>query len=286
MAQRVLGYIRRQSLVHAGDRVAIAVSGGADSIALFRLLLELRGELGIVLSVAHFNHKLRLPESDQDQQFVADFAKTHQLEFRCDAGNVRDYADEHQLSIEAAGRRLRYQWFQKLLSDTVNRVATAHTQDDQAETVLLRMVRGAGTRGLAGIYPTIACQGQATIIRPLLDVSRSDLLQYLADIHQDWREDGSNRDLRFARNRVRHGILPRLERSLNPSVRQALAEAADIARAEDAYWEAELQSLLPMVWNGTAINLAQLSTHPLAMQRRIVRASCESLDLRLEFKHV
>ena len=143
----------------------------------------------------------------------------------------------------------------------MNRIATGHTLDDQAETVLLRIVRGAGTRGLAGIYPQLSYSppeviktqlsvpgSQFSVIRPLLATRRKLLEAYLRELGQDWREDSSNRDLRHARNRVRHGILPRLERTLNPAVRETLAETADVARAEEDYWQTEVARVLPGVW--------------------------------------
>ena len=308
--QAVVGFIHKHELLHAGDRVAAAVSGGADSVALLRLLLDLRKELGIVLSIAHFNHQLRGADSDVDEAFVAGLAKQQKLEFHRADGDVKAYAATRHLSIEAAARKLRYEFFARLIEEkTVDRIATGHTLDDQAETVLLRLVRGAGTKGLAGIYPRrqasgVGLQGNQplAIIRPLLASRRSDLEAYLQSLHQPWREDGSNRDLRFARNRLRHGILPRLERTLNPSVREALAETADIARAEERYWESLVEEVLPRLCelhrgrrdpstplragSGATLKNAVLLELPLALRRRVVRAVCESLGLNLEFKHV
>jgi tRNA(Ile)-lysidine synthase len=291
-ATAVLAYIRKHSLLRAGDRVGAAVSGGADSVALLHLLLELRSEVGMILSVAHFNHQLRGADSDADSQFVADLARRHKLELHSETGDTSAYATEQHLSIEAAARELRYQFFRRLLENQqLNRIATAHTLDDQAETVLLRIVRGAGSRGLAGIYPQLTMDSSgATIIRPLLATKRKDLEAYLQSLGQPWREDASNRDLRHARNRVRHGILPRLERSLNPAVREALAETAEISRAEEDFWQREVIRMLPQVWTmqdtqGTLKSAALLAL-PLAVQRRAIRAACESLGLRLEFHHV
>ena len=250
VVQGVLESIRCQDLLHAGDRVGVAVSGGADSVALLRIMLELRPELGIVLSVVHFNHKLRGAEAEADEQFVAQLAHRHKLELHVGSGDVAAHARNRHLSTEAAARQLRYQYFRQLFEEQkLNRIATGHTLDDQAETVLLRIVRGAGTRGLAGIYPQLRVQGsQFSVVRPLLQTRRRVLEIYLAEIGQDWREDSSNRDLRHARNRVRHGIVPRLERTLNPSVRETLAETADIARSEEEYWQKEVDRVLPEVW--------------------------------------
>lgn len=275
--------------------MAVAVSGGADSVALFRLLLALRSELGDVISVAHFNHRLRGEESEADQAFVGNLAKSHQVEFRYESGDAAAHAKETRAGIEAAARDLRYQFFHRLLREgRVDHIATAHTLDDQAETVLLKVTRGAGTRGLAGIYPEIkfgpsgAGRNSRTpsIIRPLLGIRRAELETFLNTIGQDWREDSSNRDLRHTRNRVRHGLMPRLERNLNPAVREALAETAEIARAEEEYWQAELDRILPTLWKDQKLGVSSLIQLPLALQRRVVRAAAESLGLRLEFGHV
>lgn len=284
LPQSVSAYIRKHALLKAGDRVGVAVSGGADSVALLRLLLELRKDLGIVLSVVHFNHCLRGAESDKDQQFVADLAQHFKLELHCDGADVNSLAAREHLSLETAGREARYEFFRRLLrEDRLNRIATAHTLDDQAETVLLRIVRGAGTRGLAGIYPQLSVAGsQFSVIRPLLGTQRRELETYLQGLPQDWREDSSNRDLRHARNRIRHGILPRLERNLNPAVREALAETAEISRAEEEFWKDEVAKVLPK----PIIRLEILRNLPLALQRRVIRTAGESLGVRLEFRHV
>jgi tRNA(Ile)-lysidine synthase len=290
LPQTVLDYIRRQSLLHAGDRVGVAVSGGADSVALLRIMLEFRAELGIVLSVVHFNHQLRGEEADADEQFVTQLAHRHKLELFAGTADVAAHGRSRHLSTEAAARQLRYQYFRQLFEENkLNRIATGHTLDDQAETVLLRVVRGAGTRGLAGIYPQLLIQGsQFSVVRPLLKTRRKLLESYLGEIGGDWREDSSNRDLRHARNRVRHGIVPRLERTLNPAVRETLGETADIARSEEEYWQNEVSRALPEVWRAERLilRLAELAALPLALRRRLVRAAGESLGLNLEFRHV
>src|SRR5208337_2048408 len=136
LAETVLAYIRKHHLLRAGDRVGVAVSGGADSVALLRVLMDLRGQTGTVLAVVHFNHKLRGAESDKDERFVAELAAKHHLEFYCERGDVKAYAAARQLSLEAAARALRYAYCRRLLKESiVNRIATAHTLDDQAETV-------------------------------------------------------------------------------------------------------------------------------------------------------
>ena len=277
----------------AGDRVGAAVSGGADSVALLCLLLELRNELGIVLSVVHFNHKLRAGESEEDEQFVGALAARHNLEFHRASGDVPAHSEQKHLSIETAAREMRYVYFRQLQKDSnLQGIATGHTLDDQAETVLLRIARGSGTRGLAGIYPKVMSalgvqsSSEHSIVRPLLGIRRKELEDYLCGLRQPWRDDSSNRDLHHARNRIRHEILPRLESSLNPSIRETLAETAEIARAEEDYWQAQLAGLLPSAWSGNVLGVSSVAALPLALRRRAIRAGSEALGLRLEFAHV
>ena len=234
MLHQLQRYIREHDLLRAGDRVAVAVSGGADSVALLRLLLELRSELGIVVSVAHLNHQLRGADAERDAGFVAELAERHGLEFHLATRDVRAYAVEHKLSLEAAGRRLRYAFFSALVDEhKVDKVATAHTLDDQAETVLLKLLRGSWLRGLAGIHPRLRAEdGRIWVVRPLLATSRREVEAYLQRLQQPWREDLSNQDRRFRRNRVRQ-LLPQLEAEHHPGVRAALVTAMIRALAEE-----------------------------------------------------
>jgi tRNA(Ile)-lysidine synthase len=310
LAQAVLDYIRSHELLRAGDRVGVAVSGGADSVGLLRVMLELRQEIGLVLTVVHLNHNLRGAESDADEGFVRELAANYGLPFLSERCDVKSYTEKRKLSLEAAARQLRYQFFENLMYQRqLDKIATAHTLDDQAETVLLKLARGAGTRGLAAIYPRVVVSHQPSalgtgqrnrklraetadecIIRPLLGVRRKDVRGYLAEIQQSWREDSSNRDLRHTRNRIRHGILPRFERHVNPSVCETLAETAEIARGEEEYWAEETTRLLPQVWSkqdcGGSLDCKSLNAFPLALRRRLVRAAGESLGLGFEFQNV
>ena len=289
MREKVLRYIREQALIRAGDRVAAAVSGGADSVALLRVLLELRAELGIVLTVAHFNHCLRGEQADADQAFVAELAREHGLDFFAGHGNVPDYAFTTKLGIEAAGRELRYRWFAQLAEQQrLDSVATAHTLDDQAETVLLKFLRGAGTKGLAGIYPVIiaGAERKMRIVRPLLGVARDEVETYLTELAQGWREDESNLDHRFLRNRLRHELLPLLERDYNPKIRRLLNDVADTSRAEEDYWRelVEREAAARTIPNQFSVEgFAQL---PLALQRRVLKRFAESEGVTLDFAHI
>ncbi len=295
LVERVLEPIRRQELLRAGDRVGVAVSGGIDSVALLRLLLELRSELGIVVSVVHFNHGLRGAESAADQEFVAELARGHGLEFFVAGGDVAQLAAQEGSGVEAAARELRYEFFRGLLGSGENvrdlstsgaeaqnlqasyrsagsaapphsedhsridldKIATGHTLDDQAETLLMRVIRGTVLRGLGGIYPRILVEREdeedhGEIVRPLLGIRRRELERDLVEIKQPWREDLSNADSRFTRNRVRRLVLPLLEREFNPAVVENLAELAEIARDEEDYWENEISG-----WLGTVVQWSQ-----------------------------
>jgi tRNA(Ile)-lysidine synthase len=290
-------------LLRPGQRVGVAVSGGADSVALLHLLLGARAELGLVLAVVHFNHRIRGPEADADETFVRALAERYELEWLTDSADTPAYAASHKVSLETAARQLRYHFFAQLASGTptrVDKIATAHTMDDQAETVLMRLLRGAGTRGLAGIYPE---QAENHMVRPLLDFRRSEIEGYLRDLQQEWRHDKTNLDLHHTRNRIRHELLPQLVRDYNPAVVEALARTAEGARAEEEYWAAEVQRLLPFVLlegkpvrgggRATAavdkeygLSLEALRSQPLALQRRLVRAAAERLRLDLDAEHV
>jgi len=292
---RVLSYVRHHRLMRPGDRVGVAVSGGADSVALLRLLLEARAELGIVLSVVHFNHKIRGADADADEQFVRELARGFDLEFHCGSGDTPAYARAHKLSLEAAARMLRYTFFWKLSDPdegVLERVATGHTLDDQAETVLLKFLRGAWTRGLAAIAPATGrgmrmspdAQLPPQIVRPLMEISHEQLTEYLRRLHQPWREDVTNQDVSFLRNRVRHELLPVLKRDFNPAIDRALSDMAEIARAEEDYWTLETGKMYfkligpprehaeAVVRGGpVVIDLKPLEAQPLALRRRVMR---------------
>ena len=247
LAEQLLKTIRKQESIRAGDRVAVAVSGGADSVALLCLLLELRAELGIMLSVAHVNHQLRGDESDEDERFVAKLARQYGLELHVREAPVdgiprSKIGSGKRPGIEAAARELRYGFFRQLARDgRISKIATGHTLDDQAETVLLRIFRGTGIRGLAGIHPRIVFeeQGRALgeVVRPLLGFRRARLQRFLRERGQSWREDSSNRDIAFLRNRVRHRLLPMIGEEFGEPAIEHMGELAEIARAEEEHWE-------------------------------------------------
>lgn len=290
MIRKALAYIREHGLVHAGDRIGVAVSGGVDSVALLRAMLELGVELGAVIAVVHLHHGIRGAEADADAAFVAGLARQFELELHSRNADVPEEAAKHRLGLEAAGRKLRYRYFAELMdSGLLDTVATAHTADDQAETVLLRAIRGAGSRGLAGIHPSLRCGEKGRIIRPLLSISRCEIEDYLHNLGQAWREDTSNRDRRFLRNRVRHELLPTLERDYNPSIRRVLTETAEIAREEEEFWQSEVERAAAdalIKQDRLEMHIARISGHSIALQRRIIRHAARQLGVTLDFHHV
>jgi len=230
-AQRVLTAIQKQELFAAGSRVGVAVSGGADSVALLRLLLELQDELGVVLSVAHLNHKLRGKASDADEKFVAKLAETHGLTLHVECVNVSAKARREKANLEDAARRARYDFFARLVAEKkVERVAVAHTADDQAETVLAHILRGTGLAGLGGIHPETG-----SVVRPLLHVRRAELRAYLRSKKQKWREDATNQDMSRMRARIRKKLLPLLERQFQPATAEHLVALAEFAREDERF---------------------------------------------------
>jgi tRNA(Ile)-lysidine synthase len=288
-----------------GLRLAVAVSAGADSVALLRALAgqntKKGRELGLVLHVAHLHHGLRGDEADADLAFVRDLAAGLGLPFhhaRVDTeaeARANPQTGKPAESIEEAARRLRYSWFRSLLAEVpLDAVATAHTLDDQAETVLAKFLRGAWTEGLSGIHPSL----DGKILRPFLSTTRAEVEAYLHAIDQPWREDSTNRHLSFTRNRIRHELLPLLE-GWNPQLRAHLSQMAALARDEEAWWQSELTRLAPQLLltgkpvrgggrasaeQGIAIDCARFAALAPALQRRLLRHAAAQLAAAPDFE--
>ncbi len=294
------------ALLKPGLRLAVGLSGGADSVALLRALAARSGELGLVLHAAHLHHGLRGEEADADLAFARELSAQLGLPFHESHVDVAAEAKANPAtgkpaeSIEEAARRLRYAWFRQLIvSGEVDAVATAHTLDDQAETVLAKFLRGAWTEGLAGIAPKLDTP-EGAIVRPLLSTTRAEIEAYLKELGQPWREDSSNRHLTFTRNRIRHELLPLLE-SWNPRLREHLSQMATLARDEEAWWQAELQRLAPQILmpgrpvrgggraagsnptQSLAIDVTRLAALPAALQRRLLRHAAGQLGAAPDF---
>ena len=310
-----------KALFRAGDRVCCAVSGGADSVSLLVSLLDANAakeSVGLVLSAVHVHHGLRGAEADADETFVRDLCGRFDVPLRVEHVDTAARQASEREGVEEAARELRYGVFRRLLAEGgIDAIATAHTLDDQAETVVMKLLRGAWTDGLGGISPVVeategstgvrrsgpgahilADGGRGRIVRPLLGVRRAEVEAFLRDRGQPWREDSSNRDLRLTRNRVRQELMPLL-RSFNPGIDALLGRTAEIARDEEGYWQAETARILPgmslpgkpvrgggravgtAVGEGSvAMELDRLRGLAPAMRRRVIRAAAATLGCR------
>lgn len=265
-----------------GMKVGVAVSGGADSVCLLHVLRE----LDLRLHVLHLNHNLRGEESRVDADFVGQLAAS--LDIPCTIHEA-DFSGSHG-NLEQAARDARLALFRQAIADgLVERVAVGHTRSDQAETVLFRFLRGSGTAGLAGIRPVTA----DGVVRPLIEIDREEIRRYLRGRAIAWREDASNGSGQFARNRIRHGLLPQLEHDWNPALGEILAHTAEWAQAEESYWDGALTSIWPGVakeQNGfVLLSCPALVRLPQAVSRRVIRQAVARAkgDLRgVDFHHV
>ena len=233
-------------MLEEGDTVLVALSGGPDSVCMLHILNELRSEFSLGLCVAHFNHKLRPEAALEDAEFARETAKKLGLAYVTSSADVRGFAEEQKLSIEDAARRMRYDFLcRSALSLGANKVAVGHNADDQAETVLMRLIRGSGPQGLAGIPPTrrLGAGDGLLIIRPLINVWRLDIMRYLSKNRLKFRTDETNESPEYLRNRIRLDLIPKLENEYNPQIKRRLASAASTLAAENDFMEAEAKLL-------------------------------------------
>jgi len=297
--------------IQPGDRICVAVSGGADSVALLLALHEAnntsRDSLGIGLSAVHVHHGIReAAESDADLSFVQDLCIQLDVPLHIHHADVPARAAENRETIEEAAREVRYAFFHTLLaSGHADAILTAHTLDDQAETVLMKLLRGAWTEGLSAIHPVVPVdlpnQRSGKILRPLLATRRPEIESFLRSRNQTWKEDSTNADTAYTRNRIRHELLPQL-RTFNPSIDHTLANLAELAREEESRWQTELTRVLPQLLlagkpvrgggravstapgiSSIAIELERLGTLDPALRRRVLRAAARKLGSRLSF---
>ena len=291
LAAQVRETIRRYRMLAGGERVVAAVSGGPDSTALLSVLVALRGELSLDIHVAHLNHRLR-PDASDDAAAVAQLAGVCRCAYHEAAVDVRGAASRERRSIEDAARRARYAFLAGVAGKVSAQViATGHTLDDQAETVLMRLLRGSGPRGLSGIPPARPHDG-LRLIRPLIDISRAEITDYLARHRLEAREDSTNRDVAMLRNRVRLVLLPILE-GYNPDVRRALARLAEVLRDEsdalDTLSWAEVDAVLHGTNASVRIPPEAFAGLPVALQRRVLREAIRRVrgnDAQIAFVHI
>lgn len=287
MLDTVKAWIERHDLCGTGGYVLAACSGGPDSIALVHILNTVKAQYGFTLAVAHVDHMLRGRESEQDAEFVEGFCRQLALPLYQTQICVREFAGEEGLSTQEAARLLRFRFLRKTAQALGGaRIATGHHRDDQAETVLINLLRGAGSSGLKGMRAQ-----ENGIIRPLLAVSRSEVAEYCRANCLEYRTDSSNLSTKYLRNRVRLELLPYLAEHYNPNVTEALWRVSQIAADEHAYIrrQAEHSGVIRCDGDRFFLDKKRLSANPLAVQREIVRLVLEKIQGHLKgisFDHV
>ena len=285
LLDRIVRTIERYRMLDPGQRIAVAVSGGADSVCLLYALAELAARWDLALSVLHVDHQLRGPESRQDAGFVRELAARLDLPFHL---RELDLSGGGNLEQQARNGRLAF-FHQQLTMGQADRVALGHTRNDQAETVLFRFLRGSGTAGLSAIRPITA----ERLIRPLIELERVEIEDFLRERQIPWREDSSNATAEFARNRIRHRLLPQLAAEWNPALEETLAHTAEFAQGEEIFWEQEIAGLaelhLTRAGDSVLVRTGALAAMPLAAARRLARRAVQLAkgDLRgVDFRHI
>jgi tRNA(Ile)-lysidine synthase len=269
---RWLADTRNHPFAHAGDRIGAAVSGGPDSVLMLDFLARMAGEVGFQLGVVHFNHHLRAEESDGDESFVSELAKRYGVPFFRGEARVAEEARKRRRNLEATAREFRYKFFLGLIRQgKVDKVATAHTVDDQAETVLLHILRGTGTRGLGGIHRSLGNK----VVRPFLGLTRAQIEEEIRTRDLPYRVDATNLDTRFRRNKVRRELLPMLVTEYNPEIKRLLSELATKAREDEAWLDQQARERAG-AWrlredDAEKISRTALRNMPPALARRVLR---------------
>jgi tRNA(Ile)-lysidine synthase len=290
--QRVSEYIRRHNLINPGEKLVVAVSGGADSVCLLYILSTLCKELGVELHVAHLNHQLRGAESDADAEYVAKLAQRLKIPVTVESRDIKKYQTKNRLSPEEAAREVRYSFLAEVAASVgAAKVAVGHTADDHVETILMHLLRGSGTRGLRGLLPLTRLPG-LTIIRPLLEMTREETAAYCKKHRLHPHIDSSNLSMEPFRNKIRHQLLPQL-REYNPQIAEALQRTARIAADDLAFIEGEANrrwgEMTHVEGNAVIIDKTMFLSLPSTLQRHLLRASIDSVlgDLKdIEAGHI
>ncbi len=277
MLKKVQNHIEREQLLQRGDTLILGVSGGPDSMALLYIMKQLAPRWDVKLAAAHLNHKLR-PEAEEEETFIEGYCRQASIPLYIEREDVKIRARLEKRNIEDMGRHLRYAFFSRLKQQLQAQViATAHHYDDQAETVLLHLIRGSGIKGLRGILPH-----SGHLIRPLLPVSKNEILEFLHQHGVPYRLDPSNEDPAYLRNRIRHHLIPLLLRDYNPAMVEKLGSLAEIAREEDAVLEEESAKkweicLLKMDKTEIVLDYRPMRELKVGWQRRILLRALASL---------
>jgi len=298
--RRVLQTLHRYQLLKEGDHILVALSGGPDSVALLLVLQELKERLSLGLSAAHVNHQLRGKESEQDEQFVQDLCRQLSIPIEVRRVDTRQAVRESGENLESCARRLRYDFLFEMAQKQGSRVATGHTLNDQAETFLMKLIRGAGPAGLSGISPlrvnwmgTPGTPLSVTVVRPLLGTVHQDVLVYLEDQNQTYRVDSSNQDLSLDRNWVRHQLIPLLEEKLNPALLEALQRSTELFGEVEEFLGRQGKEAFNRCRSGgdrgTRLHISTLEDLPAIIRKEVIRRAIATSkgDLRdINLRHV
>jgi len=291
--KKIYDTIERYSMLKKNARVLLCVSGGPDSVAMLSLFDALKKDLSLELFIAHLNHKLRGRDSDKDQAYVENLARRYKLPLIAAQEDVKRSARAKRLSLEDAARRARYDFFLKSAKELdIDSIATAHTRDDQAETVLMRLLRGSGLRGLKGISPKRHMDG-FLIVRPLIDISRKEIESYLREKGIRPRIDATNLKTDFFRNKVRLRLLPLLERGYSPKIKELLASLAELLDKDYEYISVSQKSIFKRLARlgrkgCVSFSLSVFKRQGISVQRALARESIRSLSGTLdsiEYRH-
>ncbi len=300
LTRNVLQTIHRYQLLKEGDRVIVALSGGTDSVALLLALRELEESFSLRLCAAHLNHRLRGSESDQDEQFVRRLCQQFGFPLEVKGVNTQQEMRKSGENLESCARRLRYSFLFQLAQEEGSKVATGHTLNDQAETFLMKLVRGAGPGGLSGIRPLRVNHFgppqkplSVTVVRPLLEVARQEVLDFLVDQNQSYQVDRSNQDLSFDRNWVRHQLIPLLKEKLNPALLETLQRTTELFREVEEFLTHHGKEAFERCRLGeypeTRLRIQELGDFPAIIQKEVVRHAVAATkgDLRdINLKHI
>lgn len=281
--RRLLEFADKYAMLPPGSKIICALSGGADSVCLLAMLCAIAPARNLKISAAHFNHKLRGEESDRDEAFSRALCDKLGVPFYCGSGDVAAYASMHKTGTEEAARALRYAFFEETAGGIPNsRVATAHNADDNAETLLLNLARGSGLRGMGGIPPV-----RGIYIRPLLCLTRAEILAYLAENGLEHVEDSTNAEDDYARNRLRHAAMPAL-RSVNENCARLMLESAGRAREDEAFLlSLALDTLEPKLEErSVCVSASRLGSAARPLSSRAVRFAAERFGVKLSAAHV
>lgn len=279
--------IARYDLLEKGDKVLVAVSGGPDSVALLYALLEIRDEFNLDLSVAHLNHKLRGRESDEDQKFVKKLAQKLNLKFFSKSIDVKKEAKKKKLSLEEGARLVRYRYLEDL-ADRIeaDKIALGHQADDQAETFLMRLLRGAGGLGLSGIPPK-----RGKIIRPLIEIKREEIEKFLKEKGESYRTDSSNLLPNYFRNKIRLLLLPLIKKKFNPKIVEVLNRTSSIISFQQQYVEKNSEEILRLLCktkkmvrlrspqkDKIVLDLKRFINYDISLKREMIRLCVKKLN--------